>query len=174
MPYHPGKAPGVQREARVERKSNYDCNRLTGSNRRRKYIPKGFTEALNSRLRSLHFILHGVILQIRSHTTCFRIPWRAHWYSDSLGPILGLLNRNLYFYPGEAGTQTHAFFTGFKNGSNVPKKFAAGEKEHGKFLSRVWHGQNRASEVETTGLPGGRVDGNPPASAGDTVSSLVW
>lgn len=110
MPYHPGKAPGVHREARVERKSNYGCNRLIGSNRRRKYIPKGFTEALNSRLRSVHFILHGVILQIRPHTTCFRIPWGAHSYSDSLGPILGLLNRNLYFYLGEVGTQRYAFF----------------------------------------------------------------
>ena len=29
------------------------------------------------------------------------------------------------------------FFTGFKNGSDVPKKFAAGKKEYGKFLSRV-------------------------------------
>lgn len=109
MPYHPGKAPGVHREARVERKSNYGCNRLIGSNRR-KYIPKGFTEALNSRLRSVHFILHGVILQIRPHSTCFRIPWGAHSYSDSLGPILGLLNRNLYFYLGEVGTQRYAFF----------------------------------------------------------------
>lgn len=110
MPYHPGKAPGVPREARVEGKSNYGCNRLTGSNRRRKYIQTGFTEALNSRLRSLYFILCGMILQIRSHTTCFRIPWGAHSYSDSLGPILGLLNRNLYFYLGEAGTQRYALF----------------------------------------------------------------
>lgn len=145
MPYHPGKAPGVPREARVEGKSNYGCNRLTGSNRRRKYIQTGFTEALNSRLRSLYFILCGMILQIRSHTTCFRIPWGAHSYSDSLGPILCLLNRNLYFYLGEAGTQRYALFYRLQKWFWCPQKVCCRQK-------RIWKILEQSNDMARIGL----------------------
>lgn len=111
---------------------------------RRKYISKGFTGALNSRLRSLHFILHGLILQIRSQYHLLQNPLGSTLKFWLLGPILDLLNRNLYFYLGERGLRNMHFL-------QVSKWFWCTQKVCYKQKG-IWKILEQSNDVASVGL----------------------
>lgn len=98
--------------------------RLTGTNRRRKYILERYTLGTLSCMEQFSKSVPPLQNHLGSTVKL-----------GFLGPILYLLNRNLWW---GGRSQEYAFFTSFKSDSNIPKKFAISKKEIQKILMQKW------------------------------------